>query len=113
MNIYGTHQLSSSLQLQRTHPAHYSSNSERASGQAGDAAAGGLSFAELLREGVERVNQAQQSHEALATQAIINPNEVDVHDVTIAAAQADLSIQLARNIIDRALNTYRELTTLR
>lgn len=41
MNIYGTHQLASSLQLQRTHPAHYSSNNERVSGGAGDVAAVG------------------------------------------------------------------------
>lgn len=120
MNLSGVNQLSSQLQLQRTHKAHYPSRDEivsqpvRTGGdQSVTSTKSDGGFAGLLRDGLESVNQAQQTHEALAAQAIINPDQVDAHDVTIAAAKADLSIRLARNIIDRTLNAYREITSLR
>lgn len=123
MNINGVHRLSSQLQLQRTHPAHYSSREETAvratdAGRNSDATAATPSaprggFADLLREGLGAVNQAEQTHAALAAQAITNPEQVDAHDVTIAAAKADLSIRLAKNIIDSTLSAYREITSLR
>ena len=122
MNGLGVNQLSSSLVLNRTHHAHYSSQravqdvtrdvaqNARVSSDGGVARG---SFAELLQNGIAAVNDTQQNHEALAQLAITNPDQVDVHDVTIAAAKADLSIRLARSIIDRTLNGYREITSLR
>ena len=110
MNNNEVHALSSHLTLRTTHPTHYPS---REQGNANVRIAEGVSFGELLRDGLESVNQTQQNHEALAAEAIINPDQVDIHDVTIAATQADLSIRLARNIIDRMLTAYREITSLR
>ena len=118
MNGLGVNQLSSSLVLARTHHAHYSSQrvAQSAAQDTRVSSEGGVtrgSFAELLQNGIAAVNDTQQNHEALAQLAITNPDQVDVHDVTIAAAKADLSIRLARSIIDRTLNGYREITSLR
>lgn len=110
MHFNGIHTLSTQLTLHRTHQAHYPSRQHAVDGKRAEE---GQSFGELLQTGIASVSRAQQNHEALAAQAIINPDQVNVHDVTIAAAKADLSIRLARNIIDRALNAYREITSLR
>lgn len=120
MDITRFSSLSSQLQLRQTHQAHYPSrvevtNQSAVKGQQhseGSPASTG-NFFDLLRLGLEEVNQAERTHASLATQAIINPDQVDAHDVTIAATKADISIRLARNVIDRAISAYREITSLR
>ena len=38
---------------------------------------------------------------------ITDPESVDVHDVTIALAEANLSLSMTKAIIDRAIRAYR------
>jgi flagellar hook-basal body complex protein FliE len=38
---------------------------------------------------------------------------VDTHDVTIAAAKANLSLSITKNVVDRVIQGYREISTLR
>jgi len=38
---------------------------------------------------------------------------VDVHDVTIAMAEANLSLKLAQSVIDRVIRGWNEITTNR
>jgi len=131
MTIRDVHQLSSRLALERTHAAHYPSREVAQAAASGtaprtessaearslslqpEAPGAPLPFAEALRNGLQSVNEADKNHRAIAELSVIAPDQVDVHDVTIAAAKADLSIRLARNIIDRTLSAYREITSLR
>ena len=49
----------------------------------------------------------------LAEQMIINPDSVDPHDVTIAMAKANTSLQMAKTVLDHALKAYREIINIR
>ena len=44
---------------------------------------------------------------------ITNPDEVDIHDVTIAMSKARMSLNLAQNVIDRLTTSWNEITTTR
>jgi flagellar hook-basal body complex protein FliE len=44
---------------------------------------------------------------------IINPDSVDPHDVTIAMAKANTSLQMTKTILDSALKAYREIISIR
>ena len=100
-----------SLTLERTDPRHIAPRERYGSPHAAESAT--QSFSEMLVSGLQNVSDNQLSHQQLAVQGVIDPESVDVHDITIAATQADLSIQIARNIIDRTLGAYREIISLR
>ena len=44
---------------------------------------------------------------------IVDPESVDVHDVTIAMAEANLSLKIAQSVIDRLIKGWNEITTTR
>ena len=71
------------------------------------------SFDQMLMSSLGDVNQMQKDHANLAVQAVINPDSVDTHDVTIAAAKANLSLSITKNVVDRVIQGYREITSLR
>lgn len=70
-------------------------------------------FRDSLMDSLNDVNNLQRQHEELSVQAVVNPESVDAHDLTIAAAQANLSLNITKNIIDRVIQAYRDITNLR
>lgn len=118
MATFGAHEVSGHMfDLARTDPRHYTGRSEAASGATGEgsasSAAGGADFSSMLFDSLNEVNDLQQSHEELSVQSIINPDSVDPHDVTLAAAKANLSLSITKSVVDRVLQAYREITNLR
>ena len=73
----------------------------------------GKSFESYLIDAVSYVNDTQNKSTALFEQAVIDPDSVDAHDVTIAMAQANLSLSLAQGVIDRMIRGWSEITTTR
>ena len=73
----------------------------------------GNSFSDLLFKSLNDVNNDQQSSQALFQQMITDPDSVEVHEVTIAMAKAEMSLKLTAGIIDRAVKAYKEITSLR
>ena len=71
------------------------------------------SFEQTLLAAFDKVNEKQQTTDALAQQMIVDPESVDVHDVTIAMAEANLSLKIAQSIIDRVIKGWNEITTSR
>lgn len=71
------------------------------------------SFEQSLLAAFDKVNTAQQESDAIAQQLIVDPDSVDVHDVTIAMAEASLSLSIAQNVIDRIIKGWTEVTTSR
>ncbi|SIQ05037.1 flagellar hook-basal body complex protein FliE [Alkalispirochaeta americana] len=70
-------------------------------------------FRGALLRGLEDVNTHQKAHESLSVQAIVSPESVDAHDLTIAAAKANTSLSIAKNVVDRVVQAYRDITSLR
>lgn len=71
------------------------------------------SFQQYLMEAVNSVNSNQLEVSSLQEKIITNPDEVDVHDVTIAMSKARMSLNLAQTVIDRLVTDWNEITTTR
>jgi len=71
------------------------------------------SFGNLMAAAIGRVSDRQLEAENLFVRMITNPDEVEPHDVTIAMAQANMSLNLAKTILDRAVKAYNDITAMR
>ena len=126
-----------SLQLTRSNEAHYGqskiqplthniagntpvtgvkgidSSSQAASISRTSSADGKKSFQDYLMEAVNTVNNQQLDVSNIQEQIITNPDDVDIHDVTIAMSKARMSLNLAQTVIDRLVTGWNEITTTR
>jgi flagellar hook-basal body complex protein FliE len=96
------------LTLARTDPRHYAG---RLDPQAAGSRDG--TFASLLMDSLESVNSQQQTADNLSVRAIVDPESVNPHDVTIAAAKANLSLSITKSVVDRVIQAYREIQNVR
>lgn len=96
------------FQLARTHPSHRAGRNEPVQTQGGTA-----DFGQALFNSLNEVNGAQQTHEQLTVQSIVDPESVNPHDITIASAQANMTLNITKNVVDRVIQAYRTITTLR
>ncbi len=71
------------------------------------------SFANYLMDAMNTVNSQQTDVDGLAQQVITDPDSVDVHDVTIAMAKANMSLSMAQSVVDRVITAWNEVTTTR
>ena len=70
-------------------------------------------FQTAMLQALDKVSGAAQRVSELEKQAIINPDSVDVHDITIAQAEASMSLNITRNILSRLVQGWRELINTR
>jgi flagellar hook-basal body complex protein FliE len=71
------------------------------------------SFGSLFLKALGQVNQQQLRAQDLSQALVTEPESVDIHDVTIALAEANLSLSMAKAVIDRAIRAYREIVNIR
>jgi flagellar hook-basal body complex protein FliE len=83
------------------------SDGEEAEGQ------GSLNFGDTLLKAMEGVNADQQASSSLVERMLVAPDSVDAHDVTVAMAEANLSLNLARTIMDRVVRGWKEVINTR
>lgn len=96
------------MQIARTHTNHLQGKYEPLAPRSG---AG--DFEGALIRSLEEVNSLQMQHEQLSVRAVVDPQSVDAHDLTIAAAKATTSLSIAKNVVDRVVQAYRDITSLR
>jgi len=75
--------------------------------------AGMGSFEDAMLQALDKVSGSQLSASDLQKEAIINPDSVDIHDITIAQAEASMSLSIARNIMSRLVQGWRDLINTR
>jgi flagellar hook-basal body complex protein FliE len=73
----------------------------------------GTGFSAAFTRALQGVSDMQIKSADLAEQMVINPESVDPHDVTIAMAKANTSLQMTKSILDSALKAYREIINIR
>lgn len=71
------------------------------------------SFQSFLMEAMNNVNASQMRASSMTEKIITNPDDVDIHDVTIAMSQARMSLNLAQTVIDRLVTGWNEISTTR
>ncbi len=97
------------IEMQRTHPRHLNAGGDIPM----DREKPGTGFGQGLTQAVNRVHALQQNTSELAERMIVDPDSVDVHDVSIAIAKANTSLQMTKTIVDSALRAYREIISIR
>lgn len=113
------------IEPRRTHPAHMAGGT----GVNGTARGAALSasgapppdaspvradrFGTMIAQAVGRVSDGQLSADALFERMLTHPDEVEPHDVSIAMARAEMSLNLTKSVVDRAVKAYTDITTMR
>jgi len=70
-------------------------------------------FEDALLKALDNVSGAQLNASELQKEAIINPGSVDIHDITIAQAEASMALSVTRNIMSRLVQGWRDLINTR
>jgi flagellar hook-basal body complex protein FliE len=79
---------------------------------AGDVTRGGT-FEQAMLQALDKVSGAHKYAENLAQTAIIDPDAVDAHDVTTAEAMASMSLNITSNILNRLVQSWRDIINTR
>lgn len=97
------------FEIKKTDPRHIGASlNEGALSEAKSSGFGGM-----LLDALASVNQDQQKAMTLNELMVTNPDAVDVHDVTIGLAEANMSLSITKAVVDRALRAYNELMNMR
>jgi flagellar hook-basal body complex protein FliE len=96
------------VSMNATHEAHFGASREKVSDDQFM-----TEFSNALKDAFQRVNGMQKNSDELTKQMAVRPDSVDIHDVTIAAEKARLSLMLTKSIVDRITQAYRELINMR
>lgn len=71
------------------------------------------SFGKLFSNALNNVNNEQIESMKLSELMITEPDSVDVHDVTIAMAEANLSLSMTKSIVDGVIKAYTNIISTR
>ncbi|MDR0539303.1 MAG: flagellar hook-basal body complex protein FliE [Spirochaetaceae bacterium] len=74
---------------------------------------GGVSFSEEMLKSIDKVSTLENRASALAEEAITNPGSIDAHDLTIAEAEASMALNIARTILNRLTQAWRDVINAR
>jgi flagellar hook-basal body complex protein FliE len=66
------------------------------------------SFANVLKQSIEQVNQSQLEADRL-TEKLVKGENVELHQVMIAAQKATISLQTAVEIRNKVVEAYQEM----
>jgi len=107
-----------------THPKHMAFDSENFNAQgrkitetgkmigAGAVTRSGT-FEGAMLGALDKVSAYQQFASGLNQAALIDPDSVDVHDLTIAQAEASMSLNITRTVLSRMVQAWRDLINTR
>jgi len=70
-------------------------------------------FEDVMLQALDKVSGAQNFVSELEKEAIINPDSVDIHDITIAQAEASMSFSIVRNVLSRLVQDWKDLINTR
>ena len=70
-------------------------------------------FEDVMLNALDKVSGSQLKASDLSKEAIINPGSVDIHDITIAQAEASMALGITRNILSRLVQGWRDLINTR
>jgi flagellar hook-basal body complex protein FliE len=70
-------------------------------------------FEQTMLEALDKVSGDQKLASSLAQQAVTDPGSVDVQDITIAQAKANMSLNITRNVLNRIVQGWRDIINAR
>jgi len=97
------------LRLARTDPRHFATGG-------GTPALGQdrpPSFEDAMLKAMDGVNASQLESSAAIEQSLVDPDSIDAHDVTIAMAKANMSLNITRTVLDRVVRAWKDILNTR
>jgi len=70
-------------------------------------------FEQAMLQALDKVSGADQYTKHLEKEAIINPDSVDIHDITIAQAEAGMALNITRNVLTRLVQGWKDIINTR
>ncbi|GEM_PF-2687568 len=70
-------------------------------------------FASLLSHKINDTNESINYSDHMKQELAVNPRNVQIHDVIIAAQEAEMSLNFLVSLRDRALRAYQEIISMR
>ena len=70
---------------------------------------GATSFQDAMLKALDGVSASQNKGDDLLQKVVADPNSVDVQDVTIAMAEANMSLNLAKTILSRIVTAWKDV----
>ena len=105
------------IELQRSDPRHIGASQIRlrTGAAAGEAETEGpeSGFGKLFFDALNNVNDLQHTTMDLTETMLTDPDSVDIHDVTVAIAEANLALSMTKAIMDRAIQAYQQVVNTR
>ncbi len=80
---------------------------------AAEGAAKPASFEQALLKAMDGVSGSQNKSDDLLQKMVADPNSVDAQDVTIAMAEANMSLNLAKTIMSRIVTAWKDVINTR
>ncbi|MDR1956981.1 MAG: flagellar hook-basal body complex protein FliE [Treponema sp.] len=71
------------------------------------------SFEDTMLRALDQVSGDQQRASNLIQMAVTEPGSVDVHDITIAQAKASMSLNISRTVLNRLVQSWKDLINTR
>jgi flagellar hook-basal body complex protein FliE len=71
------------------------------------------SFEDALLKALDGVSATQAKSDDILTKMVADPDSVDVQDVTIAMAEANMSLNLAKTILSRVVTAWKDVINTR
>ena len=75
--------------------------------------ANGVSFSGEMLKAIDKVSGLENRASSLVQQAITDPGSVDAHDITIAEAEAAMALNIARTVLNRITQAWRDIINTR
>lgn len=72
-----------------------------------------INFGKLLLNKLNEVNDTQLFSHEMTTKLAVAPEEVNIHEVMIAAQKAEMSLSFTKSLRDKIINAYKELIGMR
>lgn len=70
-------------------------------------------FKDAFFKAIGNVNSLEQKANELTTKMATDPDSVEIHDVMIAASQAEMAVAFTKAVADRVIRAYKEITSIR
>ena len=70
-------------------------------------------FEQAMLQALDNVSAHQRYHQRLVEQAILDPESVNIEDITMAQARARMSLDISRTILNRVVQAWRDLINTR
>lgn len=70
-------------------------------------------FDDMMLKALDKVSGEERYANDLIQKAILEPDSVDAHDITIAQAKATMSLNITRTVLSRLIQGWRDLINTR